>query len=146
MHTFTTDRLTGTIEVAVVGFWNVEHVQSFKAELLQELQKMSQYVTAPKTLYNYTNAAIQSQDVVAAMTALAADPDLAGRRVAMYTDGLLARMQAKRVSSVRADMQVFTDRASAVRWLLRPAEVPTEPSPSPDRLTAVLAPFRVAIG
>jgi hypothetical protein len=127
MHTITTDRLTGVIEVTVSGFWTVSHVQSYREDLVRELREMARLGVDTKTLYNYTDAAIQSQEVVAAMKTLAADPDLANRRTAMYTEGMLARMQVGRVSALRPDMKVFTDRGSAMAWLLAPQEPGTAP-------------------
>ena len=43
---------------------------------------------------------------------------LKSRKVALYTDGKLARLQVKRIASVRDDMAVFDDRESALAWML----------------------------
>ena len=54
---------------------------------------------------------------------------LKSRKVALYTEGKLARLQVKRIASVRDDMAVFDDRESALAWML--AEAPVHPDAPP---------------
>jgi len=66
---------------------------------------------------------------------MAASKDLAGRKVALYTEGRLARLQAKRVAEAGSNMRVFDTRADAVAWLIGEDAVPMAiaASASPER-------------
>jgi hypothetical protein len=55
--------------------------------------------------------------VVTKMRALAQHPAMIDRKVAMYTEGVLAHQQAKRVAEGRDNMQVFDCRADALAFL-----------------------------
>ena len=115
MHSFTSDPARGVIEITVAGFWTLEEFGEF-TRALQHHIRMWPGSTPPMSLYNYTDAAIQSQDVVAAMQHLASTVD-PHRRVALYTEGRLARMQARRVAMAGSQMRVFDSREEAIEWL-----------------------------
>lgn len=121
MHRITKNVAGGFVEITVRGFWQAEDIPAFAEDLRQALREFP----CSKSLYNFTDAAIQPQDVVAAMQAMAQSPAFAGRRVALYTEGAFARMQAKRVASVGYNMQVFGSRVEALAWL---AADPVEPA------------------
>lgn len=105
------------IEVKVVGLFSIEEFQSFVIDLRTAIVKFSLRDGPPGTLYDFTDAVIQTQEVVSAMKALAEHPLMTHRRVAMYTEGVLARQQAKRICENRDNMFVFSGRAEAVEWL-----------------------------
>lgn len=108
------------IEVTVSGFWDEAHFDTFVADLRDAIAGFPPGVP-PMTLYNYSDAAIQTQAVVAKMRALALHPSMVHRKVAMYTEGVLARQQAKRVAEGRDNMRVFDSRAAALAYLLNDA-------------------------
>ena len=118
VHIIENNVALGFIEVTVEGFWDEEHFDAFVVELQTAIMDFQRTGAPPMTLYNYTNAWIQPQAVVAKMRALAQHPAMIGRKVAMYTEGVLARQQAKRVAEGRANMQVFSCRADALAFLL----------------------------
>ncbi len=117
MHTITLDMSAGIIEVTVSGFWTEAHVADFGRDLHDAGVRMSMTGKPHSLLCDYTNAAIQSQTVVAALQAMVMNAKIKSRRVALFTSGQLARQQARRVATVRDTMAVFDDRASALDWL-----------------------------
>ena len=117
MHTITTNEQLRFIEVKLDGLCSMEEFQSFTAELRSAIAQFPAGPRPPATLYDFTGAAIQSQEVVLAMKALAEHPAMTHRRVAMYTEGVLARQQAKRICENRNNMFVFGSRAEALDWL-----------------------------
>ena len=124
MHVIKNNLALNCLEITVSGFWTPEHLEAFAADLKQAIAAFSATGRTPASLYNFTDAAIQPQVVVARMQAMASSKDLAGRKVALYTEGRLARLQAKRVSEAGSNMRVFDTRADAVAWLSGEDAVP----------------------
>ena len=118
MHSITPNTALRFIEVRLVGLWSMEEFQSFVVELRTAIAEFPKGDRPPGTLYNFTDAVIQTQEVVRAMKALAENPSMTHRRVAMYTEGVLARQQAKRICENRDNMFVFSSRAEAIDWLI----------------------------
>ena len=121
MHTITTDLATGIIEVDASGFWTIEHVEEFLRDLDREGRRVLATGKRHMLLCNFSKSAIQPQEVIAMLQRVAVTMPLKSRKVALYTDGKLARLQVKRIASVRDDMAVFDDRASALAWMLESA-------------------------
>ena len=69
-------------------------------------------------LCNFSKSAIQPQEVIAMLQRVAVSMRLKSRKVALYTDDKLARLQVKRIASVRDDMAVFDDPETALAWML----------------------------
>jgi hypothetical protein len=125
MHTITTDLATGIIEVDASGFWTIAYVEDFLRDLKREGRRVLATDRRHKLLCNFSKSAIQPQEVIAILQRVAVTMPLKSRKVALYTDGKLARLQVKRIASVRDDMAVFDDRESALAWML--AEAPAHP-------------------
>ena len=121
MHTITTDLDTGIIEVEASGFWTVPHVEGFLRDLEREARRVLATGKRHMLLGNFSQSAIQPQEVVAMLQRVALTIPLKSRKVALFTDGKLARLQVKRIVAVRDDMAVFDDRTSAMTWLLADA-------------------------
>lgn len=117
MYAITRNIMARIIEVKVEGLCSMEEFTNFTDELRTAIASFPAGKRPPATLYNFTDASIQPQDVVAAMKALAEHPAMVHRRVAMYTEGALARRQAHRISENRSNMCVFANRADALDWL-----------------------------
>lgn len=117
LHTITTNEQLRFIEVKLDVLCSMEEFQSFVAELRRTITLFPAGARSPATLYNFTDATIQTQEVIAAMKALAEHPSMTHRRVAMYTEGVLARQQAKRICENRSNMFVFSSRSDAIGWL-----------------------------
>ncbi|RMB54024.1 hypothetical protein C8J44_1638 [Sphingomonas sp. PP-CE-3A-406] len=121
MHTITTDLDTGIIEVEASGFWTIPHVEGFLRDLNGEARRVLATGKRHMLLGNFSRSAIQPQEVVAMLQRVALTIPLKSRKVALFTDGKLARLQVKRIVAVRDDMAVFDDRTSAMTWLLADA-------------------------
>lgn len=118
MHRMEVDPATGLVEITVEGFWDVDYVDRFSRDLAAATTRARSRGKPSLVLCDYSRAAIQPQEVVGALQRMVQDPIHHSRRVACYTEGRLATMQARRVASVRDDMRVFEDRRSALAWLM----------------------------
>ena len=118
MHTITTDLDTGIIEVEASGFWTIPHVEGFLRDLDREARRVLATGKRHMLLGNFSRSAIQPQEVVAMLQRVALTIPLKSRKVALFTDGKLARLQVKWIASVRDNMAVFDDRETALAWML----------------------------
>lgn len=117
MYTINVNHDARYIEVKVEGLCTLAECEAFTKELRSEIARFPIGSKPPASLYDFTKANIQTQDVVLAMKALAEHPAMVHRRVAMYTEGVLARQQAKRICENRDNMAVFNSRAAALEWI-----------------------------
>lgn len=117
MHQIIRHEQDRIIEVKLIGLCSMDEFRAFTDELRATIASFLLGDRPPATLYDFTGATIQTQEVVAAMKALAEHPTMVHRRVAMYTEGVLARRQALRISENRPNMCVFKSRADALEWL-----------------------------
>ncbi len=117
MYRLKTDLRTGVIEVVISGFWNEGEIDSYRADLAREAERVRATGRAQATLYDYTDAVIQSQHTVAGLAAMARDNPLRARKTAIYTAGLLAKRQAGRIAEAGEHVRVFDDRVAAIAWL-----------------------------
>ena len=115
MYSITHSDTRNILEITVSGFWTVEAFGAFVRDLRLALA-VAPGAEPPASLYNYTDAAIQSQEVIALMQDLARSV-APNRKVALYTEGRLARMQARRVAMAGTQMRVFENRGEAMGWL-----------------------------
>jgi len=118
MHSITTDLGSGIIEVEASGFWTIAHVEDFLRDLEREGHRVLATGKRHMLLCNFSKSAIQPQEVITMLQRVAVSMPLKSRRVALYTEGKLARLQVKRIASVREDMAVFDDRETALAWML----------------------------
>ncbi len=105
------------IEVQLTGLCSMDEFRVFIDELRAAIVSFPPGDQPPATLYDFTGATIQTQEVVAAMKALAENPAMVHRRVALYTEGALARRQALRISENRENIRVFRSCSEAIEWL-----------------------------
>ena len=134
MHSITTDLDTGIIEVEASGFWTIPHVEDFLRDLDREARRVLATGKRHLLLCNFSKSAIQPQEVIAMLQRVAVSMPLKSRKVALYTEGKLARLQVKRIASVRDDMAVFDDRTTALAWILdglAPESAPSRSTPPP---------------
>ncbi len=117
MHQLINHEQARIIEVKLTGLCSMDEFRVFTDKLRAAIVSFPPGDQPPATLYDFTGAAIQTQEVVAAMKALAENPAMVHRRVALYTEGVLARRQAVRISENRSNMCVFKSRAEALDWL-----------------------------
>jgi hypothetical protein len=117
MHTIIPNSDLRFIEVKLDGLCTMAEFQAFTVELRNAIAKFPSGARPAATLYDFTGATIQTQEVVLAMKALAEHPSMKHRTVAMYTEGVLARQQAKRICENRDNMFVFSTRNDAIDWI-----------------------------
>ena len=117
MHQVTTDVATGIIEVQIDGFWDEAEVADFANDLRAAANTVTATGKRHRMLYDYTGSSIQSQKVIGALQELARTMEPAAERIALFTCGQLARLQAGRIAAVRQDIRLFDDRALALAWL-----------------------------
>ena len=117
MYCITVNAASGIIEVGVSGFWSVAEVDDFAVALRHAIHSVRVTGKRHRMLYDYSAAAIQPQDVIAALQALARDIATPAARTALFTGGRFARLQANRIAAVRDDIRLFDDRSSAMAWL-----------------------------
>ncbi len=105
------------VRIRLSGFFSVEDVARFQAELLLAHGRLRcARRGGPLTINDISSMSIQSQDVVARWGAFLANPAHRSRRLAFVVGSTLARMQLQRAIGAR-DARVFTDAAEAEQWL-----------------------------
>lgn len=117
MHRISTNLATGIIEIEVSGFWKLDQLGAFADEVAEQARSVRLNGKRQAILYDYTQAAIQSQDVVTALREMAARDAFKSRKVALYSAGRLARLQARRIAECSDRFAVFEDRGAALDWL-----------------------------
>jgi len=117
MYHLRTDRVSGIIHIAIEGFWTVPEVAAFARDLGAEAASFHAEGRTPALFYDYTRAVIQSQDVVGALSELGRRAPAGARKVAIFTEGRLARRQAARVAAASDRIAVFDAREDALSWL-----------------------------
>lgn len=117
MFNVTVDLERGCFETEIFGFWTLDTVADFGREVAEAAIRISRTGRVPVSLCDYTGAAIQSQAVIAALTTMIQNPVVRSRRVAMYTGGVMAKMQAVRATRDRSEFRFFTDKDEARAWL-----------------------------
>lgn len=118
MFSVTVDLERGCFETAILGFWTLDTVADFHRAVTEAGQRIQQATGRPPvSLCDYTGSMIQSQEVINAVTRMMENPVIRSRRVAMYTGGVMARMQAVRATRSRPEFQFFTNKDEARAWL-----------------------------
>lgn len=128
MHTIHVDSENALVEVRITGFWTTDDVAAFGRDLLAATTVFLATGRSFNTFYDYSEAIIQPQAVVAAFQTLALSTIAHSRRAALFTENGMARQQARRIAAVRPDMAVFDDRAAAMAWLME-EEAAAAPAP-----------------
>ena len=79
MHTITTDLATGIIEVDASGFWTIAHVEDFLRDLEREGRRVLATGKRHMLLCNFSESAIQPQEVIAMLQRVAVSMPLKSR-------------------------------------------------------------------
>lgn len=117
MYQITTDIAKAIIEVKVEGFWSVDQVEAFAIDLAAQVARVALTGKRQGVLYDYSETMIQSQAVIGMLQDMARADDYRSRRVALYSNGRKAILQAQRVASASDRFAVFDDRRAALAWL-----------------------------
>jgi len=107
----------GVVRYTLAGFFDQASLASLKAERAAKLPLLETPPNQHMTLCDVSQCAIQSQDALAALRAMLAEPQWQARRLAFVVGGALARMQVRRVVPMTPNVRWFDDRLSAEAWL-----------------------------
>ena len=105
------------LRMKITGFWSGETMASFAPEVVAAVKKLGCEPSEHLVLCDVSEAFIQPQEMVIAFQQLIVHAPNPARRIALYTDTPLARMQSKRVVTVRDGVAVFATKAEAEQWL-----------------------------
>ena len=117
MYRITTDLAKAIIEVKIEGFWSIEQVEAFAHDLAGQVARVALTGKRQAMLYDYSETAIQSQAVIGMLQDMARADGYKSRRVALYSSGRRAVLQARRVAAASDRFAVFDDRGAAMAWL-----------------------------
>lgn len=118
MFTMKVDLTTGIVDITVSGLWTVDEIGVFARALESAARQVAASGKSHLMLCDFTEVAIPPQEVAAALHRMAIASRGRARKCALYTKGVLARLQAKRLAQANDHLAVFADRDSARAWLL----------------------------
>jgi hypothetical protein len=121
-YTIEADATNRLLTLSLVGFWSAEVAEAFARDQQIAARRLSVRPHQHLTLADLSRFSLQPQVVVGICRALIADAALPSRKLAVVAGEGLARIQIKRIL-VRERMEVFSDRASAMAWLLADVNV-----------------------
>ena len=110
------DRAHGLVRITMSGFYESEDVAAFAEARKNAHDALGLPRNAHMTLNDLREMKVQSQDTVRAFQAMLTAPEYRSRKLAFVVDRNLAAMQLERTLVAR-DAQIFTDIASAERYL-----------------------------
>jgi hypothetical protein len=116
MFKITIDRFRNYVEVKLAGFITVEEVGQLRSQLAGELVANEMRPGAFLQLYDTTEFAIQTREVMTAFGDFNDDPRLIPQRVAFWTGLSVHRMQARK-APVACPTELFESREKALAWL-----------------------------
>lgn len=121
------------MDVRLSGFFTPEDARTAITDIRTAIRSLGGTVGQHVTLYDVTDVQIAPGSTVELLQQAFGEQEareLWARRVAYCTPSALARMQMARLRTVRPDIGIFADRASALAWLLSsdPSAVPDTPA------------------
>lgn len=103
--------------LTISGFWNAETIGNFAVDLFEAIGALHCAPGEHTLCCDVSNAAIQAQDIVSAFQRLIAEGPTRARKLALWTNRPLSRMQSRRLMAVRDNIAVFDNAGDARRWL-----------------------------
>ena len=120
MHTIRIDRINKLVEQRIVGAMDVTEVEESGAAMRHAVRSLAAAPGAHLSLYDCSEMGRVGDDVVASAFRQWNDPRFTcvrARKVAVVVPSNLTRLRAADGSKSRPNMQMFADRAEAMRWL-----------------------------
>ena len=117
MYLIKQDTTAVRLIITFSGLLSVDEFERFTADLAENVRAFRIMGKQQTILYDYTDAAIQPQEVIAAVISLISNNKFNSKRVALYTSGQFAKTQARRVVEGRSHFAMFEDRIAAIKWL-----------------------------
>ncbi len=112
------DEPQGLLVATFIGFWTLETVIEFETARRTAVAQLTRSLRPGQTahyLVDRSRQPAQSQEVVAALSAIFSQSGFPGRK-AVIISGALLRRQAERVNE-GAETRFFGDRMAALAWL-----------------------------
>ncbi len=124
MYSVTIEPAHRLLRIRVDGFWSMEVMTAYVAELRQQSDALRNAGGCERILVDMSDYPIQSRAVADGHAQIIARAKaMTNTRTALVMKSALSRLQAMRVADLAGD-QLFEDEASARAWLLaQPAEV-----------------------
>lgn len=116
MYYLTTDPANKMVMLKLVGMLTVEEVAAMYAEEYKAIRDMGCPLGEHVVLADLTECNIQMQDVSAALQSLVQEKGKA-KRIAMFTESSIAKMQARRIA-INQKAAVFSHKSEALAWLM----------------------------
>jgi len=107
----------GVVRYTLAGFFDQASLASLRAERAAKLPLLETPPNQHVTLCDVSQCAIQSQEALAVLRGILAEPQWQARRLAFVVGGAPARMQVRRVVPTMPNGRWFEDMASAESWL-----------------------------
>lgn len=117
MIAVTADPSRRLVRALMSGFLTVEEVHQFSRDEQAAVREMGLGSGEFLLLIIAQTDVVQTQEVMAAFQELIVTSTFKAARIATVRSGALARMQTRRVTSIRDDTAVFESVADAERWL-----------------------------
>lgn len=120
MHSIRVDRINKLVEQRIVGTLDVAEVEESGAAMRHAVRSLDAAPGAHLSLYDCSAMGNVGNDVVASAFRQWNDPRFScvrARKVAVVVPSNLTRLRAADGSRSRPNMQMFADRAEAMRWL-----------------------------
>ncbi|MFN3675086.1 MAG: hypothetical protein ACK4TC_03835 [Sphingomonas pseudosanguinis] len=105
------------VAIVMRGFWNKDDLDRFDRTLrriLPNLRSGGCAIGDQVTFFDLSSYQVQSQDVLTGLAAMATDPSIGSRKIAVVLSSGLLKLQARRVAPVYG---LFDDRDEAMAWL-----------------------------
>lgn len=104
-------------EIKLRGFWDEMILARFATEvrsLVRHLADNGCAAGTQTTLIDLSDHVVQSQQTLLGLAAMAADPSIGSRKIAVLLSSAMVKMQARRVAPTYG---LFATRAEALAWL-----------------------------
>ena len=121
MRFVTVDRVRRTLTVTTSGFVPADEVAAIAREVHEAIALLGGRSDDHVTLYDLSAVSVAAAEVVALFREYVANEafqTLLGRRMAFVSTSALLTMQLRRVARDMPQIQIFSDRAAAMEWLL----------------------------
>ncbi len=105
------------VEIVMIGFWDPATLERFNRQLRAALAVLPAGgcpLGRQVTLFDLTRYQVQHQQTLEGLAAMAADPTIGSRRIAVLLASALLRQQARRTAP---GYGLFDDRDAAMAWL-----------------------------
>jgi hypothetical protein len=120
-HSVTVDPARKLVVLTMSGVISPEDGAWMGEEVRAKVRSLGDAVGQHVTLYDFTDVPLVPQATLDQLCTTLRNPSIRylwARKLAIVTGTTLGRLQAEKVKEVRADLELFDDRETALAWLL----------------------------